>query len=398
MKRWYTAALTALLLMTLTACGPASVTPVDQAVEASVEEPIPVPPPPTQEELEARQIQELLDSMSLEEQVGQLFFPRCPAESAAEDVAAYHLGGYILFGRDFKDSADNWLTRDQLTSTLASYQDAAKIPLLIGIDEEGGTVVRASRNPNLRERKFQSPQALFAKGGMNAIVTDTAEKDALLSSLGINVNLAPVADISTNPADFIHDRSFGQNAQATAEYVSQVVSQMAADSMGSVLKHYPGYGNNVDTHTGIAVDNRPLEQFQAADFLPFAAGVKSGGPTTSVLVSHNIITAMDPELPASLSPAVHQILRENLGDVVVMTDDLAMDAVAAYAADGSVATMALESGNDLIITSDYRTQIPLVIQAYQDGTLDPLQLQAKCRRVLEWKQALGLLPPVSPEI
>lgn len=91
---------------------------------------------------------------------------------------------------------------------------------------------------------------------MEAVLADTREKDLLLSALGFNVNLSPVADVSTNPADFMYDRTFGQDAAATADYVAQVVSQMAEDGMGSVLKHFPGYGNNVDTHTGIAVDQR----------------------------------------------------------------------------------------------------------------------------------------------
>ena len=113
---------------------------------------------------------------------------------------------------------------------------------------------------------------------------------------------------------------------------------------------------------------------------------------TAVLVSHNIVECMDGELPASLSPNVHRILREELGfDGVVMTDDLAMDAVSAYAADGAVAVMALEAGNDLVLTTDYRTQIPKVIEAVENGTLDVSVIDTACRRVLRWKQALGLL-------
>ena len=325
--------------------------------------------------------------MSLEEKVGQLFFVRCPADNAVEDVTTYHLGGYILFGRDTKDK-----TANDLIQTIRRYQDAAAIPLLIGVDEEGGTVVRVSSNPHLRSSKFQSPQKLFAGGGMDAVTADAREKDALLSALGFNVNLAPVADVSTSTADFIHDRSFGQDAGATADYVSAVTAQMSADGMGSVLKHFPGYGNNVDTHTGIAVDQRPLETFEASDFLPFRAGMDSGGDLTAVLVSHNIMTCVDDTLPASLSPGVHDILREELGfDGVVMTDDLAMDAVSAYAADGAVAVMALEAGNDLVLTTDYRTQIPKVIEAVENGMLDVSVIDTACRRVLRWKQALGLL-------
>ena len=149
----------------------------------------------------------------------------------------------------------------------------------------------------------------------------------------------------------------------------------------------------MDTHTGIAVDQRPLETFETADFLPFSAGMKAGGGTTAVLVSHNIMTAVDDTLPASLSPAVHQLLRQKLGfDGVAMTDDLAMEAVAAYAEDGAVAVMALEAGNDLVITTDYRTQIPKVLEAAENGTLSPETIDTACRRVLTWKQALGLLP------
>ncbi len=396
MKRFLTLTLTALLALSLTACVQQQ-TP-SAPTEQLAEQPAPVPPPPTQEELEAQQIQEILDGMTIEQQVGQLFFPRCPAEHAVEDIQTYHLGGYILFGRDFKDQAGNWLTKEQLVSTLTAYQTAAHLPLLIGVDEEGGTVVRVSANPSLRASKFKSPQKLFAKGGMDAILSDVQEKDNLLSQLGINVNLAPVADLSTNPGDFIYARTFGQDAAATSAYIAQVTAQMSADSIGSVLKHFPGYGNNVDTHTGIAIDQRPLDTFRAADFLPFSAGMEAGGGKTAVMVSHNIMSCVDDSLPASLSSPVHDLLRNELGfDGVVMTDDLAMDAVAAYAQDGAVAVMALEAGNDLIITSDYRTQIPKAIEAVNSGTLAPEKIESACRQVLEWKQDLGLLPPISPE-
>ena len=388
MKRFLSAALAALLLLALPACGAQDVT--EQPPVAEEEQPAP-PPEPTEEELAAQEIDDLLSSLTTEEKVGQLFFVRCPADSAAEDVAAYHLGGYLLFGRDFTDK-----TADDVIQTIRAYQTAAAadtgIPLLIGVDEEGGTVVRVSSNTHLRSAKYPSPQKLLSQGGTEALAENTAEKDALLHGLGINVNLAPVADVSTNSGDFIYDRTFGLDAEGTSDCVTAVVEQMAADGMGSVLKHFPGYGSNVDTHTGIAVDQRPLEQFESADFLPFSAGMAAGNGTTAVLVSHNIMTAVDESLPASLSPAVHDLLRDELGfDGVVMTDDLAMDAVAAYSTDGAVAVMALQAGNDLIITTDYRTQIPKVLEAVENGTLSPDTIDTACRRVLTWKQALGLL-------
>ena len=385
MNRLLAAMLAALMLLSLATCGSAPQTaepsPAPAPPTAYEPSPAPVPEPPVDP------LEKFLDSMTLAEKVGQLFFVRCPAENAAEDVSTYHLGGYILFGRDTKDK-----TANELIQAIQSYQDAAAVPLLIGVDEEGGTVVRVSSNPHLRSEKFASPQRLYSLGGMERIVADAREKDVLLDALGFNVNLAPVADVSSNPNDFIYPRAFGQDAPATADYVSAVTFQMTADGMGSVLKHFPGYGNNEDTHTGIAVDERPYEDFVNSDFLPFSAGFKSGGAMTAVLVSHNIVECMDGELPASLSPNVHRILREELGfDGVVMTDDLAMEAVSAYAGDGAVAVMALEAGNDLVLTTDYRTQIPKVIGAVENGDLDASVIDTACLRVLRWKQALGLL-------
>ena len=390
MKKLAAALLAVLSLFSLVSCGMTPQEPQSPAAEEEAPDPIPEPEP-TPEELAAQEIEALLDTMTLEEQVGQLFFVRCPESSAVSDIGTYHLGGYILFGRDTQDR-----TAGELIQTLAAYQDAAcsdtGIPLLIGVDEEGGTVVRVSSNPHLRASKFSSPQKLYASGGMDAVLQETREKDRLLSALGFNVNLAPVADVSTNPGDFIYDRAFGQDAQATADYVAQVAAQMSADGMGSVLKHFPGYGSNTDTHTGIAVDSRTYETFETSDFLPFQAGAESGGGKTAVLISHNIVECMDPNLPASLSPEVHRVLREALGfDGVAMTDDLAMEAVSAYAQDGAVAVLALEAGNDLIITTDYRTQIPKVLEALESGRLDSSVIEAACRRVLTWKQELGLL-------
>lgn len=362
--------------------------PEEPEAPAQPEEPI-VPdepePDPRQEAIDA-----LLSSMTLEEKVGQMFFVRCPDVQAAEKVSEYHLGGYLLFGRDFQTAAGDWLTAEAFTANVASYQAAADIPLLIGVDEEGGTVARATRNPNLFAAKRQSPQAIYAQGGMEAILADTRQVNQGLLSYGINVNFAPVADISTNSGDFIYDRSFGQDAAATAEYISQVVGEMHTVGIGSVLKHFPGYGSNSDTHTGVAIDQRPYEQFVQEDFLPFQAGIDAGA--NAVLVSHNVVTCMDDTLPASLSPEVHRILREELGFTgVALTDDLAMDAVEAYAEDGSVAVLAVLAGNDMIVTTDFETQIPQVITAVEDGTIDETMIDQAVSRVLGWKYDLGLL-------
>ena len=383
--------LLALAMLTGCSASPGKFLPYEPSQPALA--PLPVaskrpPPPASQPQPDPRQeaIDTLLRSMTVEEKVGQLFFARCPLEDGASLAREYHLGGYLLFGRDFKNK-----TREQVQETIASYQDAASIPLLIGVDEEGGTVARVSANPNFRAERFSSPQQLYAQGGLEAIVADTVEKDALLQGLGINVNFAPVADLSTNPQDFIYPRTLGRDAWETADYIFRVVSQMEADGMGSILKHFPGYGPNVDTHTGSALDERPLEQFWAEDFLPFQAGIQAAqGGSTAVLVSHNIMAAVDETLPASLSPAVHQLLREELGfQGVILTDDLAMEATAQYGASGAV--LAVLAGNDMLVTTDFTTQIPQVLAAVEEGMLSMEQIDQAAARVLGWKYDLGLL-------
>lgn len=384
MKRLFTILLAVLSLLSLTACGgsPTEETSQEPLVDIQPQEPE-APPEPTPEELAAQEVEDLLASLTLEEKVGQLFFVRVPDTDAVSDVSTYHLGGYILFGRDTADK-----TADALIQTIQSYQDAAAvdtgIPLLIGVDEEGGTVVRVSSNPHLRASKFPSPQKAYASGGMEAVLADTREKDLLLSALGFNVNLSPVADVSTNPADFMYDRTFGQDAAATADYVAQVVSQMAEDGMGSVLKHFPGYGNNVDTHTGIAVDHRPYETFMESDFLPFAAGIEEGAPM--VLVSHNIVNCMDSEHPASLSPEVHRVLREDLGFTgLILTDDLSMEAIPAYTGGENPCAAAINAGNDLLLSSDLQADYNALLAAVQDGTVTEERLDESVLRILAMK-------------
>ena len=407
MKRLLAAMLAALTVFSTAGCAKPDNSTEPAAPDQQVEPAPTVPQEPVltpeeqaeQERLAAEQarekrLQTLLDSMTLEEKVGQLFFVRCPTENAVEDISTYHLGGYLLFSRDFKDG-DNWLTKEQFLEKIQSYQDAAEIPLFIGSDEEGGTVTRASRNPNLFSETFKSPQKLNYIGGIEEILRDTDTRSRELRALGINVNFAPVCDVSTDPKDFIYDRTLGQDANMTADYVRLVVPAMTEGGTLPVLKHFPGYGNNVDTHTGIAVDQRPMETFENSDLLPFQAGIDVGAPF--VLVSHNIVTCMDADLPASLSPAVHRFLRETCGfEGIAITDDLAMDAVQAYAKNGAVAVMALQAGNDMSITTDYRTQIPAVIAAVQDGTLDESVIDNACLRVLRCKDTFLRIPENNP--
>ena len=371
-----------LLTLGLSACAssepPQAETPPTQQAQ-------PEAPEPTTEERQQTAAEEYTEKLTLEQQTAQLFFARCPDTDAAVQAAEYSPGGYILFGRDFDGK-----TREEVQSDIASYQTAAAVPMLIGADEEGGTVVRVSANPSLRDTRFSSPQKLYAEGGLDRIRSDTEEKDALLLSLGINVNLAPVCDISTDPSSFIYPRTLGQDAETTSEYIRMVVEQMKSDGIGMVLKHFPGYGGSADTHTGQAVDSRPLSDFEKNDLLPFESGIDAGAQ--AVLVSHNIVTCLDADYPASLSPAVHALLRDQLGfDGVIMTDDLAMQAVTDFTGDENAAVLAVKAGNDLLISSDFVTQYNAVLAAVKNGTLRESDIEQAAQRVILWKIQLGLI-------
>ncbi len=327
----------------------------------------------------------LLASMTLEEKVGQLFFARVPGEDAPADAAQYQFGGYLLFGRDFKG-----LTKEQVQQKIQSYQDSVKIPMLIGVDEEGGTVVRVSANPNLRETPYESPRTLYDAGGLDLVAEVEREKIQTLQSLGIQVNFAPVCDISQQPDAFLYDRSLGRGPEETAAYVQAMVGLYEENSMGCVLKHFPGYGENGDTHTGPVLDQRPYENFQQRDFLPFEAGIQAGADC--VLVSHNVVSCKDSAYPASLSPEWHRVLREELGfEGCIITDDLIMDAIQEYCDSSSAAVQAVLAGNDLLCCSDYETQYPAVLAAVENGQISQERIEESVLRILRWKQELGLL-------
>lgn len=323
-----------------------------------------------------------LNNMTLDEKISQLFLVRVP-DNSIEEVSKYQFGGYILFGKDTKN-----LTKEELKNKIETWQSVSKIPLLIAVDEEGGTVVRISNNNKIRDSKFKSSQELYNDGGFELIKNDTIQKNNLLYELGINVNLAPVADISTNEDDYIYSRSFGKDALETSKYIKTVINASKGTKVSNVLKHFPGYGNNLDTHTGISIDNKTIEDFRKNDFLPFKSGIEEGAE--AILVSHNIINNIE-NIPASLSKNIHNILRNELNFTgIIMTDDLAMSAIKDYVND-SPSVMALKAGNDLIIITDYLTDINDIKEALKNGDLEESLIDKAVLRVLSWKYYKGLL-------
>lgn len=371
------------LLLTGCAAKPAEPTFYAETAAPTVTET--VPPETTAQTEPPNPIETLLESMTTGEKVGQLFLARCDDSCALEHIRQYHLGGFVLFGADFRDQ-----TVDSMGAKISAYQAAADIPLLLAVDEEGGTVTRISRYPAFREYPFPSPRQAYNWGGTELVHTIEEEKCQLLRSLGLNVNLGPVCDITTQRGAFLYDRSIGLDAGSTAYYAADTVFVMDSYGIGSVLKHFPGYGNNADTHTGIAVDSRSLEELQTNDLIPFQSGIDAG--CGAILVSHTIVEAFDPELPASLSPAVHQYLRQEMGfDGVILTDDLVMEAITGTYGAGEAAVLAVLAGNDLLCSTEYIVQYEAVLAAVNEGRISNEILDSAVRNVLEWKSELGLI-------
>ena len=327
-----------------------------------------------------------LDKMSLEQKVGQMILAYHPAK---DDVAAqkkYQFGGYIFFAKYFQDN-----TPEGVVADMASFQEVSKIGMLLAVDEEGGTVNRISRFPMYRDEKFASPQEIFHGGGWDGIVADAKEKAAFLKILGLNTNLAPVVDVPYDEKNYIYNRSFGTNPEEVADFAEYVTTEFKNAKVISCLKHYPGYGNAGDTHRTVIEDTREQQILDTRDSMPFQAGIAAGTPM--IMVSHTIVDAYDAKNPASLSKAVHNVLRNNLGfDGVILTDDLQMSGVTKFVADpGKVAVQAVQAGNDMLCTGSPVAMYDAILQAVKSGTISEERIDESVLRILEMKKAYGLI-------
>lgn len=340
---------------------------------------------------EDKRLNEKISSMSVDEKVGQMFmgcfYNELPSQ---ETIDKYHMGFVLLFKNSFKD-----MDKNSLPETLTLLKKNSKSNPVFAVDEEGGTVNRLSSFPQFREKPFTSPRKLYETGGMEAVLSETVEKNQLLSDMGIDMNLAPVCDISLSPNDFMYSRSLGQNETITSEYVTSVTKLCNKKGIISALKHFPGYGNAADTHKGLVKDERSLDEFKEKDLLPFKAGINAGAP--AVLISHNIINTMDENHPASLSPEIHQMLRNKMNfDGIIITDDLSMEAIDQFSDGKNPAVAAILAGNDLLCTGDFNTQYNSVLKAIDEGTITENRIDDSVKRILKCKEAIGKKTTTKP--
>lgn len=328
----------------------------------------------------------IVNEMTLEEKIGQLFLVRYDDNLVNYYIDNFKVGGFILFAKDFEKESKN-----SISIKISSFQKRSKEPLAIAVDEEGGFVTRVSKFPAFRDSKFLSPKEYYEIGGYELLESTENEKAKLLKSIGVNLNLAPVADVSTNKDDFIYNRTFGYNALETSYLIENMVNYANNNYFSSCLKHFPGYGNNSDTHTGIAIDDREYTEFTNSDYLPFIKGIEAKVPF--ILISHNVIKAIDPDYPSSLSyKVITKELRQKLQfSGIVITDDLDMEAVKSYAKDGHAATLAINAGADMIITSDVKNMYNELLASVKNKQIKIDTINQAVKRILAWKIAYQIL-------
>lgn len=340
-----------------------------------------------------------ISRMTLDQKIGQMFVARTSQDTdkARADITKYNLGGLIVYGVDFTSVEGKTATEAQnnFKMKMQSFQNSASLPLLIGVDQEGGAVSRLSQNPLIANgRSFPSPQTAYANGGMANVTKEASEVGTILKNLGINWNYAPVADSTPDTSSFIYGRTFGQDYLATANYITNVIPAWQNAGVAATLKHFPGYGSAIDTHTDFAVVTKSKEDFEKEDLLPFKSGITAGAD--SVMIAHIVMQSVDPVYPASLSrKVVTDLLRNDLGyNGLIITDALEMGAIKQFAQEHDqvpVDVLAVEAGNDCIMNNDYETAIPQIHVAVTNGTIKESEINEHVFRILDLKRKLGLL-------
>ncbi|MGH7409883.1 MAG: beta-N-acetylhexosaminidase [Candidatus Methylomirabilis sp.] len=322
--------------------------------------------------------------MTLREAIGQLFVlgfeGREPSSALEVFVRERAPGGLILFSRNLGGP-------DEIAALTAALQAASPVPLLIAIDQEGGKVTRLG--PPFTQWPGASAVGAVGSNTLTYALGEAIAKELL--AVGINMNLAPVLDVLTQPANpVIASRSFGADPQVVAQLGTALFQGLAAQGVVAVGKHFPGHGDTtVDSHLALPVVPHDLARLCAVELVPFAAVISDGIP--ALMTAHLLCPALDPDRPATLSRAIlTDLLRERLGfSGLLMSDDLLMSGITDTTLPGEAAVRFLEAGGDLmLICSDEAAQrqaFDAVAEAVDTGRLSEARVMASCDRIAKAK-------------
>ena len=398
-------ALILLIVLTLTGCQTAAVpAPAPEAAPtAAVPSPESTPTPALTPVPEPDPLAEQLAAMTVEEKVGQLLIGGFEGteigDQATRLVQEYQVGGLILYGRNIA-GAGQLVT---LTNGLKALNGDG-IPLFLSIDQEGGGVDRMP--PEVR----RTPGA-YCVGQTGSVPAAQSYGDVLAAecaAFGLNLDFAPVLDVWSNPGNtVIGQRAFSADARTVAGLGPAAARRMMDQGIIPAVKHFPGHGDTaVDSHVGLPVVDKSPEELEETELIPFRAAIQSAGTdgqVPAVMVAHILLTQLDPERPASLSPAVVTgLLREELGFAgAVLTDDLTMGAVTQSYGLGEAAVLAVEAGCDILLVCHGQDSVPAVrtalLEAVASGRITAERLDESVYRILRLKTEYALTnEPVSP--
>ncbi len=347
----------------------------------------------------AQWVEQTLESLSLEEKLGQLVmihyyggFTHADSESYREllqRIETQHIGGIVVSTRP--GALGTELSQVYPTAVLTNQlQRRAKVPLLVAADFERGTAMRIAEGTS-----FPFAMAVAA-GGDPRDAYEMARITAIEArAVGVHWNFAPVADVNINPQNpIINTRSFGEAPQRVAEYVAAFIRGSEENGVLATAKHFPGHGDSSeDSHIGLPViwgDRARLEQ---VELVPFRAAIAAG--VSTIMTGHLAVPALepDPELPATMSRRIlSDLLRGELGfRGLIVTDALTMGGVTARYAPGDVAVRAVEAGADLLLVPPVPDAALLGLRrAVEQGRLSQARIDESVRRILTAKARLGL--------
>lgn len=364
-----------------------------------------LPEEPRTEELETEEASamdpdRLLDHMTLEEKVAQLFvvapeaLTGVDAATAAGDttraaISDYPVGGFVYF-------QNNIVSEEQFTGMVQNVQryseERTGLPMLICIDEEGGTVARISGKGVISVPDIPSMYEVGSTGSPDEAYQTGGTIGGYLNRLQINTDFAPVADVLSNPENtVIGSRSFGSDPEMVGEMVAAEVKGLKEQGVLTTLKHFPGHGDTAqDSHSGAAYSYKTMDELRECELIPFRAGIEAGADL--VMMGHiSLPNILEDDTPASLSyTMVTEVLRDELGfDGVVITDGMNMGAIASQYTSGDAAVRAIQAGGDMILMSaDFYGAYDGVLSAVQSGTISEERLDQSLRRIFALKEKL----------
>ncbi len=303
------------------------------------------------------------------------------SEYTKEALEKYPVGGLIYFENNLESQTQ---IRECISDTKDIADECGCIPLFYGVDEEGGDVARCS--DAVGTTSFD-PMYYYHVLGRQTSYANARTIAGDIASLGFNLDFAPVADTWSNIFNtVIGTRAYSDNFMETADLISYAVKGFKDGGVYCTLKHFPGHGDTAeDSHKGTAVAYRSADELRSNEYLAFAEGIKSGADM--VMTGHITIPTID-ELPASLSQKViGGELRGYLGyEGVIITDSLAMGAVAENYSSGEAAVMAIEAGNDiLLMPENFFEAVQGVEDAVRSGRLPESRINESVARILELK-------------